>query len=97
MIAVEGDIDRENTAAIVDATAAELRGDPPVALMLDLSCVTFFGSAGVRALLQLRTLAIAGATHLIIRDPSSVVRRVLAIVDFGHSFDIMTSNPNRQR
>jgi anti-sigma B factor antagonist len=60
---------------------AQVALDRPEHVVVDLAGVTFFGAAGVAALLTAReTIATTGG-QLFIRSPSRIIRRVLRITD----------------
>jgi len=68
-----------NTA--VDSLVANGAGD----IVIDCSGVTFFGAAGVDALVQAQN-KLDGSRRLVIRKPSPIVRRVLGIVHLSELF-----------
>ncbi|MFE9960115.1 STAS domain-containing protein [Micromonospora sp. NPDC005299] len=79
-IGVSGEIDMSNAHLLVELVES-LTHPPPVAVELDLSEVTFFGAHGISALLRARRLLGDRGGRLTVRNPSSVVRRVLRITD----------------
>jgi anti-anti-sigma regulatory factor len=63
--------------------------------VLDLAGLRFFGAAGVTALLQIREVARAHATHLILRDLSPITCFVLTVTAAIDAFEIKTGGPDR--
>ena len=86
VLLVGGEIDVATSPqllAVLDSLAAQRDGD----VIVDCSAVTFFGAAGVSALVAARN-RLRGSTHrVIVRNPAPVVRRVLDIVDLAEAFD----------
>jgi anti-anti-sigma factor len=80
-----------SNAHLLTELAEDILRDKPPRLVLDLPRVTFFCAAGVRALLRIRRAVTAGAGQLILRDPSPITLRVLAITGMLHQFAIHTS------
>jgi len=64
----------------------------PLVLVLDLAAVRFFCADGIRALLHVRDTAAAGATQLIVRDPSAAVVQVLTITSMLDAFKISSES-----
>jgi anti-anti-sigma factor len=89
-IAVEGEVDLQTAPALEDAIMDAFQ-EPGVELVLDLSGVTFFASAGVSALLAARQAAGTRDGRLVLREPSPVVTRVLQLIDVLSLFEIATA------
>ncbi|KAB1912094.1 STAS domain-containing protein [Micromonospora sp. AMSO31t] len=79
-IRVAGEIDMSNAHLLVELVASLARR-PPVTVEVDLSEVTFFCAHGISALLRARRLLADRGGRLTLRDPSSIVRRILGITD----------------
>jgi len=82
---VGGEIDIATCPALVevlDTLVAQADGD----VVVDCSTVTFFGAAGVGALVAARHRLRGSRHRVIVRNPSESVRRVLDIVDLAEMF-----------
>jgi anti-anti-sigma factor len=90
VIDVEGEIDADTAPLLIEAADRLTSSVPPLALLMDLSRVTFFCAAGIHALLRVRDITAARSTHLILHDPSPMVGRILMILDMADTFDIKT-------
>ena len=62
-VTVSGDLDAFTVACFVDPVRAAIEAEPAT-LVLDLTPVTFFGSAGLRALLETHDLARARGVRM---------------------------------
>ena len=80
-----GDVDLATCQTLVEALDAvidQAGGD----IILDCAGVTFFGAIGVDALAGARNRLDGSGRRLVVRNPSSIVRRLLDIVDMGDLF-----------
>lgn len=77
VLAARGEVDISTADLLTECGLREL-STGPTSLVLDLSGVTFFSAAGLRALLALRDAAAQG-TQLVLLDPSPSVRLVLEL------------------
>ena len=77
-LALVGELDLI-TAPALDAAVRELPANGP--LTLDLSQLTFIDSSGLHAISKI-SRNLNGSGPLILANPSGLIRRVLAIVDF---------------
>lgn len=83
VVAVRGEVDMSNAHLLTELAGCLLCDHPP-RLVLDLAEVTFFGAAGINALLRIQQAATADAGDLVLRDPSRIIVRVLtATGDIG--------------
>jgi anti-sigma B factor antagonist len=85
VLLVGGEIDVATSPklmAVLDTVVAQPDGD----VIVDCSAVTFFGAAGVGALVGARNRLGSSGHRLIVRKPSASVRRVLDIVDLAELF-----------
>ena len=57
-------------------------------IAVDLSAVTFFGSAAVAALVKARLLVVEEGASLVVRRPSPIAARVLAITGLETTFGL---------
>jgi anti-anti-sigma factor len=92
IVTVRGEIDVDN-AYLIPELAGCLGEVPVYRLTLDLAHVTFFGAAGIRALLQTRAVVRSNGGRLILADPSSAVRTALTATYLTDSFQIDTTRP----
>lgn len=77
VVRVRGEIDLDNAHLLPELVDG--LGDLALQrLVLDLAQVTFFGAAGVRALLETRRAVTGKGGRLIVTNPAPVVRAVLA-------------------
>jgi anti-anti-sigma factor len=81
MVTVElsGEIDMAVSGDVLDAITAELGRAGTVTVLVDLSAVTFLGSAGLQALVEARRLADAGRRRLVVTGAKGLPRQVLEI------------------
>jgi len=94
---LSGEVDTATCSTLVealDAVIARLGDD----VLLDCSEVTFFGIAGVGALVQAREELGRSGRRLVVRNPSAIVQRVLRIFDLDELFvdDAYESGVRRQ-
>jgi anti-sigma B factor antagonist len=85
VLVVGGEIDVATSPelmAVLETVVAQRDGD----VVVDCSAVTFFGAAGVGALVAARNRLRGSRHRVIVRNPSPVVRRVLMIVDLADLF-----------
>jgi anti-anti-sigma factor len=87
---VAGDVDADSAPELV-AAVQQLAGDRPVRLVLDLAGVTFFGAAGLHALLDAQRLVTAASGRLVLRDPSPMTCRVLDALNAWKPFTVHIS------
>ena len=92
VIAVSGEVDICNGHLLSELAERVLRDDP-LRLVVDLAEVTFFGAAGVRALLWIRMAVGAEAGQLILRNPSRITLTALTATGEIDQFHITTSTP----
>jgi anti-sigma B factor antagonist len=78
IVRISGEIDQDQTPALVDAIRGEMRPDD-VALLLNLAEVTFCGSAGLGIFLQLKSMGERSSMSFAIVDPSPVIKAMLAV------------------
>ena len=78
-IAPAGEIDVDNAYGIREAVAAQLTGERPGRIELNLEHVTFIDSVGISALVSAAQLARVSGVELVIIRPSRFVHRQLWI------------------
>jgi len=82
VLRVVGEVDLATCQTLVEALDAAIdRSDGNI--VLDCAGVTFFGAIGVDALVGARNRLDGSGRRLVVRNPSSIVRRLLDIVDMG--------------
>jgi anti-anti-sigma factor len=87
VVTVRGEIDVDNAHLIPELVGC--LGEAPVyRLTLDLAQVTFFGAAGIRALLQTQAIVQRNGGQLILGNPSSIVRMTLTATGLSDRFRI---------
>lgn len=77
VLEVSGDVDA-TTCGRLEHLVTVMLDDAPQRLTVDLSRVTFMDSSGIRALLHAHELGRARRAEVVVADPSTPVRRVLA-------------------
>ena len=85
VIAVTGEVDL-GTADLLVRLVNRVATRHPDRIVLDMTGVTFFGAAGVTALLRAHDFACAAGVRLLLRAPSRQTRWVLAITETDHVF-----------
>jgi anti-anti-sigma factor len=88
VIAVAGEVDADNCAHLHQQVTALLPCGPAGRVALDLSELTFIGSAGVRTLLQCRHQAEQRGLRLTVSEAHDNVRTVVGICGFDDLFDV---------
>ena len=83
LVTVRGEIDMDNAGEFVD-TMMRIAG----AAVVDLSEVTFIDSTGVHGLMRAQQAARQRGYDLILRHPSTAVRRVLELAGLIDTFKI---------
>jgi anti-anti-sigma factor len=86
-----GEVDLATCPTLVEALDTVIV-QPAGDVILDCSAVTFFGAAGVSALIRAGNELDRSRRRLVIRNPSSIVRRVLGLFDLAELF---ADAPNR--
>jgi anti-anti-sigma factor len=77
-----GELDIAGASTLVDLVMeAAARVDRGGCVVLDLADVSFLDVGGLRALHRVDDLATRAGVHLVLRDPSPAVRRLLALCD----------------
>jgi anti-sigma B factor antagonist len=76
VLSVTGQVDIATTAALAGGISDALAGGPET-LVIDLSAVAFFGSGGLRTLLEADGRARARGCRLVVVPGTGVVRKLL--------------------
>jgi anti-sigma B factor antagonist len=85
VITITGDVDLDTVDVLVDLVNSVATRQPD-RIVVDLTGVTFFGAAGVTALLRARDLACAAGGRLLLRAPSEQARWILAVTETDRVF-----------
>jgi anti-sigma B factor antagonist len=85
VITVTGEVDL-GTADLVVGLVNRVATCHPDRVVVDMTGVTFFGAAGVAALLRARDVVCAAGGRLLLRAPSRQTRWVLAITETDRVF-----------
>ena len=93
-VRVLGEVDISTVDIFADALRAALYNSS-LQLSVDLSGITFFGVAGLRALLRLREEAESLATDLILIAPPHCVRNLMDITGTAVQFRLLDARPLR--
>jgi anti-sigma B factor antagonist len=88
VIALNGDLDQDTTYLLVDLVECIAHEAVPPQLVVDMAEVTFFGAAGIRALVHVSDVVTAAAGEFRLGNPSHIVRRVLTAVALDEQFSI---------
>ncbi|MEU8607299.1 STAS domain-containing protein [Actinoplanes sp. NPDC048791] len=74
-----GELDQDTAPALTEHTDQLVAGRSPLVLVLDLAGVDYLGAAGITALLYVRDAVGRRGGRLVLREPSSQVRKVLQL------------------
>lgn len=91
---VRGDVDISTADEFADALRTALCRST-LQLSVDLSGITFFGVAGLRALLRLRQEAESMATDLILVAPPYCVRYLMNLTGTAGQFRLLDAQPRQ--
>ncbi len=83
VVVAEGDIDLAG-GPLLDTAIMRVEGPDPV--VIDLAAVEFIDSSGLRSLLAASRRADGRGTHVVLRNPSSGVSRLLSITGTTDQF-----------
>lgn len=94
VIALDGAFDLVTRDFVLHAGRNALATSDGGDVVLDLHGVTFIDSTGIGVLTQLHRLAADSGVHLIIRDPSARVSRILELTGLESVLDVeLTTAP----
>jgi anti-sigma B factor antagonist len=82
----EGDLDARSVQGLRNDLDAVLRDDTVATVVIDLRLVRFVDSSGLGALIAARTHADVTGTHLVLRNPATQLRRLMAITGAQDAF-----------
>jgi anti-anti-sigma factor len=89
---VVGEVDLSTAQDLRDRLLNMLQAQPPVALTVDLSRVTFLDCTGISALISARNVAIQRDCQMWVTSPPPIVHRIL---DLTGSLSILTAPPDQ--
>jgi anti-sigma B factor antagonist len=93
VLAVAGELTFGTAHQLGEAVDRVLRDPAALRIVLDLSGVVFFCSAGLHALLDVRQATGSAACHLILHGAPERVRRVLGITGDDRFFEFRDTDP----
>jgi anti-anti-sigma factor len=88
VIELRGDLDIGTSHMLTELVDHVVAAHSPSLLVLDLTGMPFLCAEGITALLQTRQALLAHRAHLILRNPSALARKVLALTRVIDVFDI---------
>jgi anti-anti-sigma factor len=94
-IELTGVVDLVTADLLTEAVDHVVAAYAPRRLVLDLAGVRLLCAAGITALLHARETVKAGSGRLTLRNPSPMVRKVLAITDTARCFTVVTGASRR--
>lgn len=90
-ITIRGELDL-STAPLLTDLVARVAAERPDQVIIDMADVTFFGAAGVTALLRANEMITGAGGRLLLRTPSPQTQRVLTITGVDCRFQRDTSD-----
>jgi anti-sigma B factor antagonist len=90
-ITVCGDLDGDTAPHLMELVERVAAGRP-AQVIIDLANVSFFGAAGVTALLRANDIITGAGGRLVLRSPSPQTQRIFAITAIDHLFQPATSD-----
>ena len=88
VVDVRGTLDAATVDALRSALLTTLASDRPVAMIVDLTYVTFMDSMGIGALVAGHNAAREFGTRFVLRNPSEFVHRQLRITGLAEMFGL---------
>lgn len=90
VVTLSGDLDEMTAPAVVAETVAAMADCPDKAqlVVVDLSALRFMGSAGIGALVDIRSAALGRGASVTLRGTPSNIARVLTIVGLAETFGL---------
>lgn len=82
VVTLRGELDLATAGDLRDCLAPVVRSEPvPAQVVLDVADLTFLDASGISALLTVQRALAARGGRLVLRSPSSLVRRVVRVLD----------------
>jgi anti-anti-sigma factor len=85
---LKGELDSETAPLLLSAFGSVLSQPSAELVELDLADLAFVGAAGLRCLLECQTAVHRAGARMILRDPSSLLVRLLNVVGLRSEFTI---------
>jgi anti-sigma B factor antagonist len=89
--AIAGDVDIANAGVLVDTVIAGLEADPKSGVVLDFTSVEFMDSTGLRALLEIARRLDEDGAGLVLLNPATSVRKLLALAGLDDRIPVAIS------
>jgi anti-anti-sigma factor len=96
VVDVRGTLDAVTVDAVREALLSTLHGARPIAMIVDLTFVTFMDSMGIGALVTGYNAARETGTRFVVRNPSEFVHRQLRITGLTETFGLPPTATSRQ-
>lgn len=88
VISAAGELD-PHTCACFEAAIAEAMASSPDRVVVDAAGLEFIDSSGLRALVQAQTALADRRATLVLRAPSVIVSRLLAVTGLDRTIDVV--------
>jgi anti-sigma B factor antagonist len=88
VVDVRGTLDAATVDALRDSLVSVLQSERPVAMIVDLTFVTFMDSMGIGALVTGYNAARETGTRFVLRNPSEFVHRQLRVTGLAEMFGL---------
>jgi anti-sigma B factor antagonist len=96
VVDVRGTLDAATVDAFREALLSTLHAERPVAMIVDLTFVTFMDSMGIGALVTGYNAARETGTRFVLRNPSEFVHRQLRVTGLAEMFGLPASHESPQ-
>jgi anti-anti-sigma factor len=98
VVDVRGTLDAATVDALREALVGTLHAEHPVAMIVDLTFVTFMDSMGIGALVTGYNAARETGTRFVLRNPSEFVHHQLRVTGLAEMFGLSgSSSPTQTR
>jgi anti-sigma B factor antagonist len=96
VVDVRGTLDAATVDAFREALLSTLHAERPMAMIVDLTFVTFMDSMGIGALVTGYNAARETGTRFVLRNPSEFVHRQLRVTGLAEMFGLPASHESPQ-
>ena len=96
VVDVRGTLDAATVDALRDSLVSVLQSEHPVAMIVDLTFVTFMDSMGIGALVTGYNAARELGTRFVLRNPSEFVHRQLRVTGLAEMFGLLPTSSSPQ-
>jgi anti-sigma B factor antagonist len=96
VVDVRGTLDAATVDALRDSLVSVLQSERPVAMIVDLTFVTFMDSMGIGALVTGYNAARETGTRFVLRNPSEFVHRQLRVTGLAEMFGLPAASGSPQ-